>query len=110
MKKWLAMGALLMVASACRHLFGQQAATGAPATSISIEDGAAAIALIDLNLATGTELCRLPGIGPVMADRIIALRRQLNRFERIDQLLLIPGMSERKFRKIAPFVQVDRHP
>ena len=44
---------------------------------------------IDLNLADSAMLCRVPGIGPYFARRIIQYRRRLGGFASADQLLQI---------------------
>jgi competence protein ComEA len=59
---------------------------------------------IDVNAAAAAELERLPGIGPSLAGRIVAFREINGRFTRIDDLLDVAGMSERKLEDIAPYV------
>jgi competence protein ComEA len=59
---------------------------------------------IDVNAAAAAELERLPGIGPSLAGRIVAFREINGRFTRIDDLLDVAGMSERKLEGIAPYV------
>jgi len=62
---------------------------------------------IALNTATEADLQRLPGIGPSMAGRILAYRRQAGRFEKIEDLMQVTGIGPKKFAKIAPFVKLD---
>jgi competence ComEA-like helix-hairpin-helix protein len=50
---------------------------------------------IDLNTATRDELMGLPLIGPALADRIIAERDRRGRFERLEDLLQIRGVTDR---------------
>jgi competence protein ComEA len=59
---------------------------------------------IDLNSANAAELERLPGIGPGLAERIVAFREQSGRFSRVDDLLDVAGMNERKLDELAPYV------
>ncbi len=61
-------------------------------------------ASIDLNSANTADLERLPGIGPSLAERIVAFREQSGRFSRVDDLLDVAGMNERKLDEIAPYV------
>jgi competence protein ComEA len=61
---------------------------------------------LDLNAATIVELERLPGIGEVTARKIIAYREQNGPFRRPEDLIIIEGFSERKYRSIADFVCV----
>jgi len=69
--------------------------------------------LIDLNQARQYELEALPGIGPVLASRIIQKRGELGRFERVEQLLGIAGIGPKRFAAIEGLVTVDgagQHP
>jgi competence protein ComEA len=59
---------------------------------------------IDINAAGAAELESLPGIGPSLAERIVAFREQNGRFMRIDDLLDVAGMSEHKLEGIDPYV------
>ena len=60
------------------------AATGVEVTSA---------APLDLNRATARELEGLPGIGPALAERIVALRRERGRFRNVDDLLQVRGIG-----------------
>jgi competence protein ComEA len=61
---------------------------------------------INLNTATPKELETLPGIGPVLAKRIITLREKHHGFKRVEELLAVPGISEKKWRAIKEKVEV----
>lgn len=61
---------------------------------------------IDVNAAAAAELERLPGIGPSLAARIVAFREINGRFTRVDDLLDVAGMSERKLEGLAPYVRL----
>ena len=63
---------------------------------------------LNLNLATARELIKLPGIGEVMAKRIIDYREQHRRFRRPEEIIIIEGFSERKYRTIARMVCVEQ--
>jgi len=56
---------------------------------------------IDINTATEKELTTVPGIGHVMAARIIAARP----FRSADNLKRVSGIGEKKYAKIRPFFQ-----
>jgi competence ComEA-like helix-hairpin-helix protein len=56
---------------------------------------------IDINKATEKELKMIPGIGPVMAGRIIAARP----FRSADDLKKVNGIGDKKYAKIRPYFQ-----
>ena len=62
---------------------------------------------ISLNSATATELEALPGIGPVLAARIVDWRTSHGPFASIDELDAIDGISAALITKIQPFVTLD---
>lgn len=51
---------------------------------------------IDLNLANAKELETLPGVGPVLAQRIVAFRTERGLFIAVEDLLDVPGIGEAK--------------
>src|SRR5215472_17757428 len=66
--------------------------------------------LIDLNVANVKELQQLPGVGPVTAQRIIDLRQKSGRFKRVEDLLAVRGISQKKLDAIRPYVTVSVPP
>ena len=62
--------------------------------------------IVDLNTATQADLERVPGIGPVLATRIIAYRQYYGPFKTVYQLRLIKGVGQQTFDKIKPYVTV----
>jgi endonuclease YncB( thermonuclease family) len=75
-------------------LAAAQPASTPPATSAS-----PATTKLDANTATETELVGLPGIGPVMARRIVAARP----FKSADDLRNVKGIGPKKYEKIRPY-------
>lgn len=70
----------------------------------------AAIALLlvlNLNTATIEQLDKLPGIGPVMAKRIVEFREKKGGFRRVEELLAVPGISEKRWKEIRKLVTVE---
>lgn len=65
---------------------------------------------IDLNLASAKELQELPGVGPVTAQRIIDMRQKSGRFHRVEDLLAIRGISQKKLDAMRPYVTVSAPP
>jgi competence ComEA-like helix-hairpin-helix protein len=62
------------------------------------------IARVDVNSADAAELETLPGIGPRMAERIVAFREQNGPFAALDDLLDVNGLSERVVDELEPYV------
>ena len=67
----------------------------------------ALLLVLNLNSATLMELETLPGIGPVLARRILDFRQKKGGFRRVEELLVIPGISERKWKAIRDKVEVQ---
>lgn len=67
---------------------------------------AAPAAPLDLNTAGEPELDALPGIGPVLAGRIVAHRREHGPYRSPDDLLAVPGIGPRLLERLLPHVTV----
>ena len=50
---------------------------------------------LDINQASSAELVTLKGIGPVYAERIVDYRSEHGRFESVDELAEVNGISEK---------------
>ena len=61
---------------------------------------------LDINTATIAQFDQLPGIGPVTAERIVNLRKQLGRFNSIDDLKKVTGLGGAKFLEIKPLLRI----
>jgi competence protein ComEA len=59
---------------------------------------------IDINLADSTSWEDLPGIGPVMASRIVRYRNRLGGFANRNQLQEVYGMTDSLYEKISPML------
>jgi competence protein ComEA len=64
-------------------------------------------ALIDLNTASAAELDDLPGIGEVLAGRIVEYRETRGPFTSVDQLEEVEGISSRLVDQLRPFITVS---
>lgn len=68
----------------------------------------AVLLVLNLNTASMKELESLPGVGPVLARRIIEFREKKGGFKRVEELLAVPGISERKWKLIREKVIVGK--
>lgn len=62
---------------------------------------------LDLNQATADELTRLPGIGPVLAARIVAARETGGPFASVDDLRRVGGVGAAKLERVRALVTVS---
>ena len=62
--------------------------------------------LLDLNQATEQDFDALPGIGPRLAERIMAYRQSVRAFHSLDELRDVKGIGKKKFERIRPLVTV----
>ena len=88
-------------------LVGVEPPPGAPAAGgAGSAGGAGAPALVDLNAATVSDLDALPGIGPVLAQRIVDWRSDNGSFASVDQLREVTGIGEATFDELRDQVTV----
>ena len=59
---------------------------------------------ININTASRAELERLPGIGEGLAARIVEHRERHGAFRRVEHLIIVRGISQRRFDALRPFV------
>jgi competence ComEA-like helix-hairpin-helix protein len=62
---------------------------------------------VNINTASAPELERLPGVGKVIAERIIMHREQYGPFRREEHLMMVRGISDSKFRALRPMIKVE---
>ena len=74
-----------------------------PGAGTATGDGAT---VIDLNSADATALDSLPGVGPVLAQRILDWRSQHGRFSTVDELGEVSGIGEKLLDQLRPRVRV----
>ena len=63
--------------------------------------------LININTASSVELEKLPGIGRGLAARIISHRNEYGRFRRAEHLMMVRGISARRFRAMQALITVE---
>lgn len=61
---------------------------------------------VDLNTAGLAQLEALPGVGPVLAQRILDWRTEHGRFSSVDELQEVTGVGPKKFESLKPHVRV----
>jgi competence protein ComEA len=61
---------------------------------------------LDVNRANQRDFQRLPGIGPVLARRIVEYRESQGAFHDIEQLRRVKGIGKKTFERIRAFVAV----
>ncbi|MDN3353490.1 ComEA family DNA-binding protein [Actinomadura sp. DC4] len=82
-------------------------ATPAPAVPPTAPAGSPAPgAPLDLNAATVPQLDQLPGVGPVLAQRIVDYRAQHGNFHTTDELRQVSGIGDAKFADLKDLVRV----
>jgi competence protein ComEA len=60
--------------------------------------------LININSATARELESLPGIGPVLAERILEFRKNNGIFRRIEDIKGVSGIGQKRFDAIKEMI------
>jgi competence protein ComEA len=78
----------------------RQVAPGAP--------GGTGSGLLDINAADSETLQTLPGIGPVLAGRIIEYRDEHGPFATVDDLINVKGIGQATLEKLRPLIAVNR--
>jgi competence protein ComEA len=63
--------------------------------------------LINSTTASANELETLPGIGKSLADRIVEHRDQFGPFRRPEHLIIIRGISDKRFRALRDLITVE---
>ena len=61
---------------------------------------------LDINSATAADLDALPGIGPVLAQRVLAWRSEHGQFSDAHELLEVKGIGPAKFARISPRIRI----
>ena len=61
---------------------------------------------IDINTAGKEEFMALPGIGEVLAERILAYRDEIGRFQLPEDLLYVEGIGKKRFEDILDLITI----
>lgn len=77
-----------------------------PAAPVGASPQPTAGGLIDINTASLEVLQEIPGVGPVIAARIVTFREQNGGFRAVEELLEVSGIGEATFAQMQPVVTV----
>lgn len=61
---------------------------------------------LDVNAASREELLQIPGVGPAMADAILARRTLHGRYDSLDDLDTVPGIGAKTLDKLRPWLTI----
>lgn len=104
------LGIFLMQTRTAGTISVQRAVPDEPEEAVQtvVEEAADATAddRLDLNTATAEDLQELPGIGEVIAQRIIDYRELCGRFLDPEQLMEVDGIGQAKYEKLRELVTV----
>ena len=85
------------------NAYGKNSADKRSASMVSAQGSAGRVRI---NSASASELQSLPGVGPALAQRIIA-ERSRGRFASAEDLLRVSGIGKAKLEKMRAYVEVD---
>lgn len=83
---------------------GDPTPTAASASGVAGEGGA----VVDVNTADAAALEALPGVGPVLAERIVAYRDSVGRLGSHEELLSVRGIGEATLERFRHLIRVSR--
>lgn len=73
----------------------------------AIASPATSVHLVNVNTASAADLAELPGIGPVLSERIVAYRDINGPFTSLDQLANVEGISAGLVEKLRALITLD---
>lgn len=80
------------------------AALGASHSPVAGPGAREATRKVNINTAEATELARVPGVGPSLAGKIVAHRKAVGRYRRLEDLLNVPGIGEALLARLRPYL------
>ena len=73
----------------------------------SRKSSAKVVSKININKVSLSEIQKIPGIGPVLAARLIDHRNINGSFKSIDELLDVKGIGSKKLEKIRGWIKIE---
>jgi competence protein ComEA len=62
--------------------------------------------VVNINTASESQLQLLPRVGPSLAKKIVEYRQANGEFKAADELVLVPGVGDRTYELMAPYITV----
>ena len=109
----LAAAALFLAAVGAQYIHTARRSADVPwevVTGHRTDDTAQVETHLDLNSATAEQLEQLPGIGPVLAGRIVAWREQNGDYLIAEDLLAVEGIGMTRLQEIRDFIVTEEEP
>lgn len=78
----------------------------APIAAPAVSDSVKAASKVNLNRASVDELQTLPGVGPVLAQRMVEWRKAHGRYRSVDDLQEVKGIGKKRMEQLRPLVTV----
>jgi len=63
---------------------------------------------LNINLVSFDELMLVPGLGESTVQKIVDRRQEIGKFKRLEQLMEISGIKEKKFSKLSQYLYVEK--
>ena len=61
---------------------------------------------VNINSADASQLALLPRVGPSVAQRIVAYRKENGPFKKPEDLMLVPGIGDKTFALLKPYLAI----
>ena len=62
---------------------------------------------MNINAADVSMLQNIPHVGPALAEKIVDHRKRYGAFRKTEHLLLVEGISEKRFREIQDLIAIE---
>lgn len=106
---WIALFCCIIgaVALSCITKSREASSSGGGGKPCQVQNDSINELCIDINATSAGELEKLPGVGKGIARRIVEHRERHGRFRRVEHLMMVRGISERRFNEMRSFVRAE---